>query len=130
MVLTIPSPTRRGFLGLALACSSGGLARAGAADGLQLLMIRSKGCVWCARWDREIGPVYAASPEGRLAPLVMLDVGGPYPDGLVLARMPWLTPSFILVRRGAEVTRQEGYPGARQFFPVLRDMIEQARALG
>lgn len=118
-------PTRRALLGLALAGGWTALAQAG--SGLGLLMIRRKGCVWCARWDREIGPVYGQHAEGRQAPLVMVDVDGPYPDGLALARMPWLTPSFILVQNGAEIARYEGYPGADRFFPVLRGMIGQAR---
>ncbi len=101
-----------------------------AAPGLRLMMVRRKGCVYCAQWDREIGPVYGQRPEGRAAPLFMVDVDGPYPDGLALDRMPWLTPSFILLRDGAEVARVEGYPGAERFFAVLHEMTLQARALG
>ena len=83
---------------------------------LRLLMVEKKGCIYCAAWDREIGPVYARHPEGRAAPLMMVDVDGPYPDGLALDRKPWLTPSFILLRDGLEVTRFEGYPGAERFY--------------
>lgn len=129
MTSAILHPTRRIFLGLALTGWAGTAAQAREARDLQLLMIRRKGCVWCARWDREIGPLYDQNPDGRLAPLLMLDADGPYPDGLALARMPWVTPSFILVKRGAEVTRHDGYPGAERFFPVLRGMLDQARAL-
>ena len=117
--------TRRTLLG-AIAAGLVGPARAG--DGLRLMMVRRRGCVHCAAWDREIGPVYARHPEGRAAPLMMVDVDGPYPDGLALDRKPWLTPSFILLRDGLEVTRFEGYPGAERFFPVLRAMLERARA--
>ena len=98
-----------------------------AAPALRLLMVRRRGCVYCAQWDREIAPVYARHPEGRAAPLLVVDRDGPYPDGLALARRPWLTPTFILLRGGVEVTRFEGYPGAERFFPVLRDMLAQAR---
>ncbi|WP_323716793.1 thioredoxin domain-containing protein [Paracoccus aminovorans] len=98
-----------------------------AAPALRLLMVRRRGCVYCAQWDREIAPVYAEHPEGKAAPLMVVDRDGPYPDGLALARRPWLTPTFILLRGGAEVTRFEGYPGAERFFPVLRDMLAQAR---
>lgn len=97
---------------------------------LRLMMVRRKGCVYCAQWDREIGPVYGRHPEGRAAPLFMVDVGGPYPDGLALDRAPWLTPSFILLQGGMEVARFEGYPGAERFFAVLRQMLDQARGLG
>lgn len=120
-------PTRR-FMLAALAALAACPGQAGAA--LQLMMVRRKGCVYCAQWDREIGPGYARHPEGRAAPLFMVDVDGPYPDGLALDRMPWLTPSFILLRGGIEMARFEGYPGADKFYPVLRDMLDRARALG
>ena len=38
-----------------------------AAPGLRLMMVRRPGCVYCAQWDREIGPIYARHPEGRAA---------------------------------------------------------------
>lgn len=115
--------SRRILLGLALAMP---IAAHAQTQGLRLMMVRRKGCVYCAQWDREIGPIYSQRPEGRAAPLFSVDVAGPYPDGLALARKPWLTPSFILLKSGAEVTRFEGYPGADKFFPVLADMLAQA----
>jgi len=123
-------PNRRHVMGLALGLTlsaEGALARG---RDTRLLMVRRKGCVYCAQWDREIGPVYASHPEGRSAPLLMVDIDGPFPDGLALDRMPWLTPGFILLLDGQEVTRFEGYPGAERFFPVLRGMLEEARRWG
>lgn len=119
--------TRRSFL-----AGSGAFAAtsAHAAPELRLMMVRRKGCVYCAAWDREIGPVYASRPEGRVAPVFMVDVEGPYPDGLALDRRPWLSPTFILLRGGQEVTRFEGYPGEDKFFEVLRAMLDRARAWG
>ncbi|MDQ7260358.1 SoxS protein [Paracoccus sp. PS-1] len=116
--------TRRTILaGMAAMAAAGPVL---AAPGLQLLMVRRKGCVYCAQWDREIAPVYGRHPEGRAAPLLMVDLDGPYPDGLALARRPWLTPSFILLQGGVELARFEGYPGRERFFGVLRDMLAQA----
>lgn len=97
-----------------------------AAPGLRLLMARRRGCIYCAQWDREIAPVYDRHPEGRLAPLLTVDLDGPWPDGLVLARRPWLTPTFILLRGGVELVRFEGYPGQERFFDVMRDMLTEA----
>lgn len=101
-----------------------------AGPGLRLLMVRRRGCAWCALWDREIAPVYRDHPEGRAAPLVMVDADGPFPDGLALDRIPWLTPSFILLRDGIEIARIEGYPGARDFFPALARMQRAAAPAG
>lgn len=109
----------------AMTAFAAGRARAAAVQPLQLLMVRSRGCIYCAQWDRDIGPVYGAHPLGRRAPLLAVDRDGPYPDGLVLARKPWLTPTFILLQSGQEITRFEGYPGKEAFFDVLRDMLAQ-----
>lgn len=93
--------------------------------GVRLLMVVRRGCVYCAAWEREIGPLYPNSTEGRRAPLARIDIDGPWPDGLVLDRRPWLTPGFILLRDGHELARIEGYPGADRFFPMLSDMMRQ-----
>lgn len=127
MHLPIPRFRRRIFLAT-LAGWLAAPALAGKAARMQLLMIRREGCVYCAQWDREIGPVYARHPEGRALPLVMVDLDGPFPDGLALERMPRLTPSFVLVVDGIEVARHIGYPGKDRFFPVLRGMMQQAQA--
>ncbi|QFQ86286.1 SoxS protein [Paracoccus kondratievae] len=116
-------PTRRAILAAMAAALAG---PAMAAPRLQLMMVRRRGCVYCAQWDREIAPVYASHPEGRAAPLLTVDLDGPYPDGLALARRPWLTPTFILLQDGVEMARFEGYPGRDRFFDVLRDMLAQA----
>lgn len=99
------------------------------ARGLALLMVDRPGCVWCLAFRREILPGYAANPEGRAAPLSVLDIDGPWPDGLALDRRPYLTPSFILLRDRREVARIEGYPGKRHFWPLLRDMLDRDAAL-
>ena len=98
-----------------------------AADPLRLLMVEKVGCVYCEAWDRNIGPGYAASDAGRAAPLMRVDIHGPYPDGLALARRPFVTPTFILLDDGREVARIEGYPGKDAFWPMLGDMLDRPR---
>ena len=98
-----------------------------AADPLRLLMVEKVGCVYCEAWDRNIGPGYAASDAGRTAPLMRVDIHGPYPDGLALARRPFVTPTFILLDGGSEVGRLEGHMTAAQFWPALNALLDQAR---
>jgi len=117
--------TRRAILA-GMAATAMLAAPAGAAPGLRLLMVRRKGCVYCAQWDREIAPVYGRHPEGQAAALLLVDLDGPWPDGLALARRPWLTPTFILLRGGVELERFEGYPGRERFFDMLRGMLAAA----
>lgn len=87
---------------------------------VRLMMVERQGCVYCAAWWREIGPGFATSAEGRIAPLLTVQLDGPYPDGIVFDRRPWLTPTFVLLQKGIELERIEGYVGQRNFYPVLR----------
>ncbi|MDM7256121.1 MAG: thioredoxin family protein [Paracoccus sp. (in: a-proteobacteria)] len=93
---------------------------------LRLLMVESRGCSFCARWNAEVAPGYAATPQGRAAPLMRVDIGGPWPDGLALASRPVGTPTFILLSGGQEVARFTGYHDAREFNRLLAEAIAGA----
>ena len=90
------------------------------------MMVESPACHHCRAWHAQIGPGYAASAAGRAAPILHVDVDGPYPDGLALARRPWITPTFVLLSDGSEAGRIEGYVGQRYFYPVLEEMMRGA----
>lgn len=92
-------------------------------QGLQLVMVDLAGCVFCAKWKREVLPVYARHPEGRAAPVTIIPIGGPWPDGLALAGRPKVTPTFILLDGGLELARIEGYDGAEAFWSALHRML-------
>lgn len=93
---------------------------------LRMMMVDQRGCVYCARWDAEIGPGFTASAEGKAAPLLRVDIDGPWPDGIVLDSRPVITPTFILLDRGVELARVEGYVGETYFYPVLDEMMQGA----
>ena len=93
---------------------------------VRLLMVTRVGCIYCEAWDREIAPGFAASSEGRAAPLLRVDIDGPWPDGIALARRPTITPTFIVLREGSEAARLEGYPGDTFFYPVLDGILKDA----
>jgi hypothetical protein len=87
-------------------------------------MFRRDGCSWCARWDREIGAIYADTDLGRRAPLRMVDIGRDVPD--VRTRNPVVfTPTFVLAENGAELGRIEGYPGEAFFWGLLEQLLER-----
>ncbi|RMC30322.1 SoxS protein [Paracoccus alkanivorans] len=89
-------------------------------------MVEQEGCIYCEAWDREIGPGFAKSSEGLRAPLLRVDIDGPWPDGIALERRPTITPTFILLREGAELSRLEGYPGDQYFYPLIDEMLSKA----
>ena len=98
-------------------------ATAPVSTGFELILVELKGCPLCARWKSEVMPGYARSRSGRAAPLRVVQFDGPWPDGLTLGSRPVGTPTFILVRNGVELSRMEGYSGARAFASALDGML-------
>lgn len=95
------------------------------AHSAELLMIEEPGCIYCARFNREIGPAYPKTDEGRLAPLRRLQLADPWPNDLQDVRKASFTPTFILIDNGVEVDRLVGYPGDEHFWFLLNQMLEQ-----
>lgn len=92
----------------------------------ELLMVEQPGCIYCARWDAEVGPEYPITEEGRAAPLRKVDLRAPLPDGVRLNSPPVFTPTFILLVDGVEQGRIEGYPGEDFFWPLLNGLLREA----
>ncbi|MDD9727839.1 hypothetical protein PVV74_20535 [Roseovarius sp. SK2] len=91
-----------------------------------LLMAEEDGCYWCAQWNEEVSAKYPKTPEGQAAPLRRYDLYSESPD-VEFDRRVRFTPTFILVRDGAELSRIEGYPGEDFFWGLLGMMLEEAR---
>ena len=91
----------------------------------RLLMAEEAGCIWCARWNAEIAPIYPNTAEGRAVPLERYDLHGETPD-VEFARKVHFTPTFILVDNGVELGRIEGYPGEDFFWGLLDMLLVQA----
>lgn len=103
---------------------------AGTVEAAEMVMYRRDGCPWCAKWDREIGPVYPKTDVGRRLPLwtVNLDRDKDLP---VSHRPIRYAPTFVLVEDGKEVSRIEGYPGDEFFWVRLASLLtvlDQSRA--
>ena len=94
---------------------------------MQLVMVEEPGCVWCARWNTEIGPIYPKTALGETAPLRRIDIHAPVPAELDLKRGLSFTPTFILVDDGREIGRLEGYPGEDFFWGLMEKMVAEAR---
>ena len=92
----------------------------------RLVMAEEEGCMWCARWNEEIGPIYPKTPEGRAAPLQRFDVHETPPEDLHFARSLHFTPTFVLMVDGVEASRIEGYPGEDFFWGLLGQMLTAA----
>ena len=96
----------------------------------ELVMFEQAGCVWCEAFNREIGPVYGKTDEGRRAPLRRVDVAGPVPPELAFIDIEKLTPLFVMVDNGREIGRIRGYPGEDNFWGLLGVLIKKLDAPG
>jgi Thioredoxin-like domain len=110
-----------GFAGVS---SAGAQVRGGRAE---LVMFDDPGCSYCRAWHREVGPAYRNSPEGRVAPLRVVQLRGPKPEGVTLASPVRATPTFVLVQDGREVGRLTGYGGADFFWGMLGDVMKKLK---
>jgi hypothetical protein len=100
-----------------------------AAAEARLVMAEAEGCIWCEKWNAQIGPIYIKTAEGQVAPLMMINARAEMPEGLTLKRPIVYTPTFILTVDGQEVERIEGYPGEDFFWGLLGMMLDQAGIL-
>jgi hypothetical protein len=89
---------------LALLSTAGSLAA-------ELVMFERAGCIWCARFDAEIAPIYGKTEESQVAPLRRVDRNGPLPADLAGIDAGAFTPTFVVVKEGREIGRIRGYPG-------------------
>ena len=108
-------------VGIGMVSPSLVLAPALAAD---LVMLEQPGCVWCKRFNEEIAPQYAKTEEGRRAPLRRVDITKPWPEDLAAVAPERLTPTFVLVDEGKEISRIRGYPGDEFFWSLLDGMLD------
>ncbi|MGH1354821.1 MAG: thioredoxin family protein [Thalassovita sp.] len=94
------------------------------AQAAELIMVERKGCHYCIEWKADLGPVYPNTPEGKYAPLRIIDISQGAPDGVTFARKVIYTPTFVLVENNSEIGRIEGYPGEDFFWGLLNMMLK------
>lgn len=101
------------------------ISAATSAPAAELVMFEQNGCVWCIRWNKEIGPAYPNTPEGKVAPLRRVNIHEPLPEDLKNIRIERFTPTFVLVENGEEIGRMRGYTGDEFFWFLLAEMLEK-----
>ena len=99
-------------------------APAGAAE---LVMFEGAGCRYCALFDREIGPIYPRTAEGRLVPLRRVDIHRPVPPDLDYIEIERITPVFVLIDGGREIGRIRGYPGDESFWALFAGLFKELK---
>ena len=112
---------KRRFLGLFL--FAGALLGAASARAAELVMFERAGCVWCERWNAEVGGVYDRTDEGRKAVLRRVDLARGTPPDLSAVGAIVFTPTFVLVDKGKEIGRIEGYTDEAFFYAYLNGLL-------
>ena len=118
-------PLRNALVGIGALLLAATAIAANPASALELIMFGKNGCVWCARWEREVGRAYPEAEEAQIAPLRRLDIREQDGAGLELQEPVIYTPTFVLVDEGAEVGRITGYQSESEFWARLDDMLPQ-----
>ena len=91
----------------------------------QLVMITSSHCPWCEAFEDDVGEGYDRTEEALIYPLRRHDFYKPMPDDLAHLTPATMTPTFIVIRDGAEVGRIIGYPGAELFWWRISEFTAQ-----
>jgi len=94
------------------------------ARALELVMYDKAGCVWCNRFERDIGRRYSSIDVSRDAPLRRVDIHDQRRSGIDLEEPVLYTPTFVLADdNGAEIGRITGYQGEEAFWANLDDLL-------
>ncbi len=104
---------------LATAAFAAGMLLSGVAQAAELLMFDQAGCVYCQRWDRDVGSLYGKTPEAKSLPLRRIDIQNQKASGITLASPVRYTPTFVVADNGREVGRITGYSNDDSFWGLL-----------
>ena len=84
---------------------------------IDLIMFEGPNCGTCKLFKREVLPIYAASPAGKVFPLWVVEMGSKL--SFRINEPVTFTPTFVWVDNGVEVGRFSGYYGKAQFFNIV-----------
>ena len=91
----------------------------GMAQAAELVMFEQAGCVYCLRWEREVGALYERTDEARALPLRRVDIRDQKMSGITLASPVRFTPTFVVADNGREIGRITGYSNDNAFWGLL-----------
>lgn len=90
-----------------------------------LWMFISPDCAACAQFEREVGRLYAQTPEAQQAPLRRQPLAAPRPVELRGAEAVHGTPTFVLMKDGREHGRITGYSSDELFWMRLTALLAE-----
>ncbi|UZE52087.1 thioredoxin fold domain-containing protein [Rhodopseudomonas sp. P2A-2r] len=94
----------------------------------ELLMFERDGCVYCQRWNRDVGPIFDKTDEAKLLPLRRIDIDKQSTAGVTLASAVRFTPTFVVVDEGREIGRITGYINDDAFWGLLGTFVPRLQS--
>ena len=88
----------------------------------ELVMFESAGCIYCQRWERDVGRLYDKTAEAKILPLRRIDISRQSVSGVTLSEPVHYTPTFVVVDQGREVGRIEGFINDGSFWGLLDEL--------
>lgn len=104
---------------IAAAAFSTGVLWCGMAQAAELVMFEQAGCVYCQRWERDVGALYERTDEAKALPLRRIDIQNQKMSGIALASPVRFTPTFVVADNGREIGRITGYSNDNAFWGLL-----------
>ena len=92
----------------------------------ELVMVESRLCSYCAKFNREVAPSYSATAAGRVAGLRKVSAFKKWPADLAGVTPAPFVPVFIVVDKGREIGRFAGYTNEATFWNRLKPLLRKA----
>lgn len=89
------------------------------AQASELVMFDQTGCIYCQRWEQDVGRLYAKTDEAKKLPLRRINIRDQDKSGITLASPIRYTPTFVVIDNGREVGRITGYSSDDSFWGLL-----------
>ena len=90
-------------------------------------LFEQAGCVYCQRWERDVGSLYEKTDEARVLPLRRVDIQQQKMSGIALASPVRFTPTFVVADNGREIGRITGYSNDNAFWGLLDALAAKLR---
>lgn len=101
------------------------LAASSAAQAVELVMVDSRACTFCAKFKREVAPEYRAKAGRNAAALRRVSTYSKWPADLASVKRTPFAPVFILVDDGREIGRFFGYSNRQTFYAQLDKLMNK-----
>ena len=89
----------------------------------KLIMITDSSCIFCKRWERDIGQIYPKTDIAEKFPLTRIEFNSNQKEASYSFKNISGTPTFIFLKDEVEIGRIEGFNDAEMFWWLVEDIM-------